>query len=570
MPRFATVNNVSSFTRRAGGIGDLLSQATLQLGGIAPYHYWDFTTDRALFASADVGDVDNTPGWSFARASTGYAETVAGTLTSFASGALRRTDKGVLIEGARTNLCTYSQQFDDATGWPTKTNITVTANAATAPDGTSTADTITDDAANAQHRIACASISFTSGTAYCASVFAKAGTDSRVQITFATGTHTSGVYANFNLSNGTVSASAGTGVTSGVQALANGWYRCWVAAAADATSTTNFLIQRIDSGTALRAPAYIGSSTTIQLWGAQLEAASFPSSYIPTTTASATRAADVLSVPVNTSAQIAAAVVGQTELVTNGGFAADTNWTKAAGVTISGGVANYSAVTDSSSLYQNVGATQGKYYAVTYTVTRSAGTIQPQINGTAAGTGTAASGTFTELIYTSGATNGNFIFVASSFTGTIDNVSVKEVPAGALTLYPLSLFAEFERVVDTGGAENIFCSGVARQELYVTAGDAFGSYLEGSPNTGVSDVAGAIALATTTKGAARFAANDMRACRGGTLGGADTTVSIPADPATLYFGARASMIAPSFGYLRRAAIVSSAATDAQLQAMTSS
>lgn len=87
-----------------GGQRSLLAGAASQLGGIAPYHYWDFQNDRALFASVDVGDLDNTTGWSFTRASVGYAETSAGVLVPFASGALRRTDKGVLIEEARTNL----------------------------------------------------------------------------------------------------------------------------------------------------------------------------------------------------------------------------------------------------------------------------------------------------------------------------------------------------------------------------------------------------------------------------------------------------------------------------------
>lgn len=41
----------------------LLAEATAYLGGIAPYNYWDFTQNRALYASADIGAVTNTPGW---------------------------------------------------------------------------------------------------------------------------------------------------------------------------------------------------------------------------------------------------------------------------------------------------------------------------------------------------------------------------------------------------------------------------------------------------------------------------------------------------------------------------
>lgn len=87
---------------RSGG-RSLLSVATAQLG-TAPLHYWDFTTNRALFAGVDVGAVTATPNWSFTRATVGTAEDLAGNIIQFASGELRRTDRGVLIEGARTNL----------------------------------------------------------------------------------------------------------------------------------------------------------------------------------------------------------------------------------------------------------------------------------------------------------------------------------------------------------------------------------------------------------------------------------------------------------------------------------
>jgi hypothetical protein len=93
-----------SITKAAVLGGSLIGSATSQLRGVAPYHYWDFMSNRALFAGLDIGDLDNTPGWTFARASAGYAETSAGVLVPFASGVLRRTDRGVLIEEARTNL----------------------------------------------------------------------------------------------------------------------------------------------------------------------------------------------------------------------------------------------------------------------------------------------------------------------------------------------------------------------------------------------------------------------------------------------------------------------------------
>jgi hypothetical protein len=96
---------ISSPIRGAlGAAGSLIEQATDELGGQIPLHYWDFTTNRALFNGADVGAVTATPNWSFTRATVGTAEDLAGNIVQFSSGQLRRTDRGLLIEGARTNL----------------------------------------------------------------------------------------------------------------------------------------------------------------------------------------------------------------------------------------------------------------------------------------------------------------------------------------------------------------------------------------------------------------------------------------------------------------------------------
>ena len=121
----------------AGG-GSLLGTATSQLGGIAPYHYWDFIANRALFASADVGGVASTPGWSYTgtRSDGGlrYAGKADGTLQAFG-----------------TNLCLQSQTFDNAS-W-TKSGVTIVANAYTAPDSTATMDRMLATAGASNHYI---------------------------------------------------------------------------------------------------------------------------------------------------------------------------------------------------------------------------------------------------------------------------------------------------------------------------------------------------------------------------------------------------------------------------------
>lgn len=243
------------------------------------------------FANSKVVD----PRITFTRASTATRINASGLLETVASGTPRinydpvtLACKGLLIEEARTNLLTYSEQFDNA-AW-TKSNCTVTANATTAPDGTVTADKLIESASNALHQIYfAAGTSFTSGNTYTHSVFAKAGERTYLDIgvggSFATGN------AQFNLQFGYVTSSGSA--TASITAIGNGWYRCTTVATANATTgSAGFDMRPSVNGSDLG--TYTGDGTSgIYIWGAQLEAGSFATSYIPTTSAQVTRAADV-------------------------------------------------------------------------------------------------------------------------------------------------------------------------------------------------------------------------------------------------------------------------------------
>ena len=191
---------------------------------------------------------------------------------------------GLLIEEQRTNLLTYSEQFDNA-AW-TKTNSTVTANTIVAPDGTLTGDKHIPDSgatigAGATATRVYQSPSLTSGTAYTLSIYAKAGEYDELELAVITSPIVS---ATFSLTLGTVVSGTGTTIT----AVGNGWYRCTLTFTATSTGAIQI---RWSSGssTVSTGDGYSG----IYIWGAQLEAGAFPTSYIPTVASQVTRSADV-------------------------------------------------------------------------------------------------------------------------------------------------------------------------------------------------------------------------------------------------------------------------------------
>ena len=197
--------------------------------------------------------------------------------------------KGLLIEDARTNLATYSEAFNS---W-TKLASTIESNVAIAPDGTLTADKVVPDATNtAAHRVSI-SQSFTLGTSYAFSVYAKAGEKQYIDVRWYDGS-TNAARVVFDVSNGTVTNTyAGTGV---VEDVGNGWYRCAVYAPATNTTVSGFALIYVEA-TSTGNVTYQGNGYDgLYLWGAQFEAGAFPTSYIPTSGSTVTRSTDDASI----------------------------------------------------------------------------------------------------------------------------------------------------------------------------------------------------------------------------------------------------------------------------------
>jgi hypothetical protein len=183
------------------------------------------------------------------------------------------------IKTATTNLLVRSEEFDNAS-WA-KTRSSVTANSATAPNGTSTADGLVEDAtATATHQTGQTSISYVSGVAYTFSVYAKTSSARRLRLQLPAAAFTSNTFAVFDLSNGSVSTSGNSPVTSVVLA-GDGWYRLSISKSATTTASSVAELFMTDSS---NNATYSGDGTsTILLWGAQLEQSSTVGEYIPTT-----------------------------------------------------------------------------------------------------------------------------------------------------------------------------------------------------------------------------------------------------------------------------------------------
>lgn len=199
--------------------------------------------------------------------------------------------KGLLVEGTRTNLLTYSEQLDNA-AW-TKARSTVTPNATTSPDGTSSADKLIDDTTAANNHNASVVYSFTSNTTYAVSVYAKKSERLELLLQLPNSAFPVSAEATFNLDNGAIKSTGAGAISSSITNVGNGWYRCSVTAIAD-TTVSGPIVFYMGNGTSF---SYNGDGTSgLFLWGAQLEAASFATSYIPTVASSVTRAAETFTI----------------------------------------------------------------------------------------------------------------------------------------------------------------------------------------------------------------------------------------------------------------------------------
>jgi len=208
------------------------------------------------------------------RATTATRVNSAGLIESVANNVPRLdysngTCPSILVEPQRTNIVLYSEQFNNAAWTASASNATVTANTTISPDGTQNADTVVFGASGYLYQ----QFAITGLASATFSIYAKTTT----QIPLFGG-----------------ATPAGTDVYTIVN-VGNGWYRQILTRTFTGGGTGN--LQTLP----------FGNNITAFLWGCQVEEGSYPTSYIPTTSAAVTRNDDEIS------KTGISALIGQTE-----------------------------------------------------------------------------------------------------------------------------------------------------------------------------------------------------------------------------------------------------------------
>jgi hypothetical protein len=203
----------------------------------------------------------------------------------------------ILVEPQRTNLFTYSEQFDNAI-W-IKTGSTISANAINSPNGTLTADRMVDNISTGGHFV---ERLVSSSGVNTLSVFCKKDNNRYVELCAASALLNSARFIfDFDTKTITSFGAIGTTITyvgSNITELQDGWFRLSLTFSVISSTLIycSFILSNSPNVGTTNSVSYAGDGTKgVYIWGAQYEAGANATSYIPTVASAVTRNADVIS-----------------------------------------------------------------------------------------------------------------------------------------------------------------------------------------------------------------------------------------------------------------------------------
>ncbi|NCN40752.1 hypothetical protein GW916_05825 [bacterium] len=265
------------------------------------------TADISIEAHASDFEQDFTSalsGLTFTRASPGTYFDSSGVLQSASTNQSRvdydpitHLPRGLLMEKSSTNLLNYTEDFDQ-TIWKSSTSVmpTLTTNSAIAPDGTMTADLISDqnrDQFNADQlaRLVQPIVNTHGSGSYVFSIYLKANTSDVILLWQRSVTDSASNSTVFDLTRGlakpyTSYSSSSATYKRGIEPAGNGWWRVWVQS--DLVSGVSWTKLNLMPAFApdFETGATNGTQGSVYAWGAQFEKGKVPTSYIPNPVAS--------------------------------------------------------------------------------------------------------------------------------------------------------------------------------------------------------------------------------------------------------------------------------------------
>ncbi len=166
------------------------------------------------------------------------------------------------------NLASYTEDFSNIY-WIKTGGSAIVSNTTTAPNGTTTADTFITASGSMTNRMVSSTLDII-GQTVCVSIYAKSDTFNRIRLS---NNASNVISADFNLDTGTLVGTTGSVISTSISSVGNGWYRCSMSYVAT-DATVLFRMPLITSGI----------SSSIFVWGAQLELGSTATTYQPIAT----------------------------------------------------------------------------------------------------------------------------------------------------------------------------------------------------------------------------------------------------------------------------------------------